>query len=250
MVVTTALMLWRAALPILIACLVAATARDEHARGRPSGVRQDHALLSIGVGAGAQQGHRVVGYVFDENRNLLLERGAALGHTIQEHFRSGQLCLEQVDPAEISPGELTTRIRKAVEKDRTTVIVIDSLNGYLKAMPDEDYLALQLHELRTYLGQQGVISLLILSQSGGMGSVQAPVDISYLADGVIMLRYYEAAGEIKKAIAMLKKRTGPHEHAIRDFHIDSDGVRIGQPLRHIQGVLTGLAHHERLGQTL
>jgi circadian clock protein KaiC len=133
-----------------------------------------------------------------------------------------------------------------VEQDDARVIVLDSLNGYLKAMPDEDHLALQLHELRTYLGQQGVITLLILSQPGGVGALSSPVDISYLADAVIVLRFYEAAGEIRKAITMLKKRTGPHEAAIREFQIDTDGIRLGQPLRHIQGVLTGTPQHQQI----
>lgn len=184
----------------------------------------------------AQQGRNVVGYVFDENLDVLLERAGALGRAIQQQNRSGHLRLEQINPAEISPGEFATRIRRAVEQDDASVIVLDSLNGYLKAMPDEDHLALQLHELRTYLGQQGVITLLVLSLPGGVGAVSSPVDISYLADAVIVLRFYEAAGEIKKAITMLKKRTGPHETAIREFQIDTDGIRLGQPLRHIQGV--------------
>ncbi|WP_447985899.1 ATPase domain-containing protein [Nitrospira sp. Nam74] len=186
----------------------------------------------------AQQGRRVVGYIFDENVDVLLARGGTLGHAIQEYHGSGRLRLEQIDPAEISPGEFAARIRRAVEKDGATVIILDSLNGYLKAMPDEDHLALQLHELRTYLGQQGIITLLVLSQSGGVGHVTSPVDVSYLADGVIVLRFYETSGEIKKAISMLKKRTGAHDTTIRDFQIDSDGIKIGPPLSHIQGVLT------------
>lgn len=187
----------------------------------------------------AQQGRRAIAYVFDENKELLLEREGALGRTIQELTRTGHLRIEQVNPAEISPGELTTHIRQAVEQGQASIVIIDSLNGYLKAMPNEEYLALQLHELLTYLGQQGVISLLILSQTGSVGNLESPIDVSYLADGVIMLRFYELDGEIKKAISVLKKRTGPHQAAIRDFHIDTDGIRLGEPLRHIQGVLTG-----------
>jgi circadian clock protein KaiC len=193
----------------------------------------------------AQQGRKVVGYVFDENLDVLLERGGTLGRAIRQQHQAGHLRLQQIDPAEISPGEFATRIRQAVEQDDVRVIVLDSLNGYLKAMPDEDHLALQLHELRTYLGQQGVITLLILSQPGGVGAVTSPVDVSYLADAVIVLRFYEAAGEIKKAITMLKKRTGSHETAIREFQIDSDGIKLGQSLRHIQGVLTGTPQHQQ-----
>jgi circadian clock protein KaiC len=170
---------------------------------------------------------------------VLLEREGALGRTIQELTRTGHLRIEQVNPAELSPGELTTRIRHAVERGQASTVIIDSLNGYLKAMPNEEYLALQLHELLAYLGQQGVISLLILSQSGGVGNLESPVDVSYLADGVILLRFYEHDGEIKKAISVLKKRTGPHQAEIRDFQVDTDGIRLGKPLRHIQGVLTG-----------
>jgi len=187
----------------------------------------------------AQQGRRATAYVFDENKEVLLEREGALGRTIQELTRTGHLRIEQVNPAELSPGELTTRIRHAVERGQASTVIIDSLNGYLKAMPNEEYLALQLHELLAYLGQQGVISLLILSQSGGVGNLESPVDVSYLADGVILLRFYEHDGEIKKAISVLKKRTGPHQAEIRDFQVDTDGIRLGKPLRHIQGVLTG-----------
>ena len=195
--------------------------------------------------AAARQGHRVVAYLFDEDGDLLLHREGGLGQAIREHTQLGQLRLEQINPAEFSPGELTCRIRDAVEKEGARVIIVDSLNGYLKAMPDEQYLALQLHELRMYLGQQGIVSLLVLSQTGPVETVTSPIDISYLADGIVLLRFFEAGGHIRKAMFVLKKRTGAHEDTIHELHIDPDGIRVGLPLQQYQGILMGIPQYRR-----
>jgi circadian clock protein KaiC len=149
--------------------------------------------------------------------------------------------VQQVDPAELSPGEFAHRVRQAVEKDGARVVVIDSLNGYLNAMPEERFLTIQLHELLTYLGRRGVVTLLLVAQHGMMGtSMQSPVDASYLADSVILLRYFEHAGKVKKAVSVVKKRSGHHEESIRELRFSSRGISLSEPLAHFQGVLTGV----------
>jgi circadian clock protein KaiC len=139
------------------------------------------------------------------------------------------------------PGHFADEVRDAVESQGVRCVIIDSLNGYLNAMPDESFLVLQLHELLTFLGQQGILTIVIVSQHGLVGTfMNSPTDVSYLADTVIMLRHFEAHGELKKAISVLKKRTGRHEHTIRELLLSSDGVRVGEPLHRFQGVLTGV----------
>ncbi len=151
----------------------------------------------------------------------------------------------QVDPAELSPGELVSRIQDAVERDRAGIIVIDSLNGYLNAMPEERFLTIQLHELLTYLGQSKVATLLIGSQHGLIGSqMSAPVDASYLADSVILMRYFENRGEVRQAISVMKKRGGPHERSIREFSLDGGRIRVGEALSEFRGILTGVPEYE------
>jgi circadian clock protein KaiC len=148
--------------------------------------------------------------------------------------------VQQVDPAELSPGEFAVRVLKGVE-DGVKLVVIDSLNGYLNAMPGEKYLINQLHELSSYLNQQGVITILILAQHGLVAANKSPVDLSYLADTVLTLRYFEAAGEVKQALAVIKKRSGHHEKTIREYKLENDtGIRIGEPLRDFDGILTGM----------
>jgi len=157
------------------------------------------------------------------------------------HIDSGHIRVRQIDPAELSPGEFVHEIRVAVEDHGATVIVIDSLNGYLNAMPDERFLIVQLHELLTYLGQNGVATMLVGAQHGLIGmQMQTPVDASYLADAVVLLRYYEFEGEVRQAISVLKKRGGAHERTIRSFLLTSEGVRVGAPLRNFRGILTGI----------
>ena len=190
--------------------------------------------------AAAGRGERVNYYVFDETRATLCERAAELKIPLAPHLHSGLLKIEQIDPAAISPGELAYRIRQAVEQENVRVVVLDSLNGYITAMPHEEFLHLHLHELLTYLNQQGVMTLMVLAQHGLVGPMGTPIDVSYLADSVIITRFFEALGEIRKAISIIKKRSGPHEGAVRELKMSPGGVRIGPPLHDFQGVLTGV----------
>ncbi len=187
----------------------------------------------------ALRGEHAAIYLFDEAIATFLERSAGLGMDIESLVKTGRITIQQVDPAELAPGEFAHTVRRAVEHDKATIVVIDSLNGYLNAMPSDRYLTLHMHELLTYLGQQGVTTLLLMAQNGIIGDMRAPVDASYLADTVLLLRYFEAYGEIRRAISVIKKRTGRHERAIRELSLD-DGFMVGEPLREFQGVLSGL----------
>lgn len=188
----------------------------------------------------ANQGEKSLLFTFDEAIATMVERATGIGIDIQRHLNEKTIEIQQVDPAEIPPGQFAARIRDAVERDRAGVLVIDSLNGYLNAMRDERFLSIQMHELLSYLGQQGVLTILTLAQHGMVGSMTSPVDLSYLADTVVLLRFFEATGSVKKAISVLKKRSGYHEPYIREYKISSEGVQVGDPLRTFQGVLTGV----------
>jgi circadian clock protein KaiC len=148
--------------------------------------------------------------------------------------------MTHLDPAEMSPGEFVEHVRRAVDEQGTRTVVIDSLNGFLQAMPGERYLALHLHELLTYLNHRGVVTLMILAQMGMIGAMQTPADVSYLADNILVLRYFEAQGEVRQAISMIKKRSGAHEHTIRELRLGPDRIHVGEPLREFQGVLSGI----------
>jgi circadian clock protein KaiC len=164
-----------------------------------------------------------------------------MGMDLTPHLDTGRIQVRQVDPAELSPGEFVHSIQRVIEERNPTVIVIDSLNGYLNAMPDERFLIVQLHELLTYLGQCGVATLLIGAQHGLIGpQMQTPVDASYLADSVVLLRYYEAEGEVRQAISVIKKRGGAHERTIRSLELSADGIHVGPALRQFRGILTGV----------
>lgn len=180
-------------------------------------------------------------FAFDETLGILKARAQALGLPLDEHMASGKLQTRQIDPAEISPGEFAWSVRQCVE-DGCKLIVIDSLNGYLNAMPGEKYLDNQLHELSSYLNQQGVVTILIMAQHGAISALEAPVDLSYLCDTVINMRYFETAGEVKQSIAVIKKRSGNHERSIREFMMgrDGKGICIGEPLKDFHGILTGM----------
>jgi circadian clock protein KaiC len=191
--------------------------------------------------AAANRGERASVFVFDESISTLVTRCASMGMDIEGHMASGLIHLRQVDPGEMSPGELVHLIRVEVEQQQAKVVILDSLNGYLNAMPDERFLIVQLHELLTYLGQAGVATLLVGAHHGVIGTqMQAPVDASYLADAIVMLRYFEAEGEVRQAISVVKKRGSQHERSIRAFRMDSDGLQVGEQLRHFRGILTGV----------
>jgi circadian clock protein KaiC len=200
--------------------------------------------------AAAGRGQRAALFVFDESPATLVSRCGSLGIGLAAQVDAGRISIQQVDPAELSPGEFTNRIRDAVERG-AAMVVIDSLNGYLNAMPGERFLTIQLHELLMYLGQQGVATILIAAQHGMIGSdMNSPIDASYLADTVILMRYFEAAGEVRQAISVVKKRGSQHERTIREFRLDEGGIRVGEPLRDFRGILTGVPVYEGPARTL
>jgi circadian clock protein KaiC len=197
------------------------------------------------VYAALQRGERATMFIFDESPSTLMARTASLGMDLETHVASGALVVHPVDPAELSPGEFTDAIRRAVDDGGARVLVIDSLNGYLNAMPEERFLVIQLHELLSFLGQRDVATIIVAAQQGLVGTMQSPVDTTYLADGVVLLRYYEYAGEVRQAISVIKKRAGPHERTIREFGLESGvGVRVGKSLHNFHGVLTGVPEYD------
>jgi circadian clock protein KaiC len=188
----------------------------------------------------ADQGEHSMIFTFDETRSVMLSRAKGLGFKLEKAIDDGMITVQQVDPAELSPGEFAVRILRSVEAG-CKLVAIDSLNGYLNAMPGEKYLNNQLHELCSCLNQQGVVTILVLAQHGLAAAAEAPVDLSYLSDTVASLRYFEAFGEVKQSIAVVKKRSGHHEKTIREFKlIPGKGIVIGEPLKNFQGVLTGV----------
>jgi circadian clock protein KaiC len=191
--------------------------------------------------AAAERGEKSAMFVFDESVATLTARAQGMGIELEKHMQNGLVTIQPVDPAELSPGEFAHSLRHAVETGGIKLVVIDSLNGYLNATPEERFLIIQLHELLSYLGQRGVATVIVGAHQGMLGTnMSAPVDASYLADSVILLRFYEAAGEVRQAISIVKKRGGAHERTIRDFRMTSQGIRIGEPLRQFRGVLTGV----------
>jgi circadian clock protein KaiC len=178
--------------------------------------------------------------VFDEELGLLTERAKGLGIDLQAMADSGDLVLQQVDAAELTPGELSQRVRVCVETHGARTVVIDSLNGYQASMPGEQALILHMHELLQYLNRQGTSTFLTVAQHGLVGDMKSPVDVTYLADTVILLRYFEAVGRVRRAISVIKKRTGSHEDTIREFQVDERGITLGDPLTNFQGVLRGV----------
>jgi circadian clock protein KaiC len=206
----------------------------------PAGSGKSTIAVQYVVAAAARGEHAAI-FAFDESRNTLLTRTAALGIGLEAQIESGRVTVQQIDPAELSPGEFVQIVRRQVERNKCKVIVIDSLNGYLNSMPEERFMTIQLHELLTFLGQHGVTTVLVVAQHGLMGaSMQAPVDVSYLADCVILTRYFEYQGRVKKAISVVKKRSGNHEETIRELKMGPRGISVGEPLEHFHGVLTGV----------
>lgn len=189
----------------------------------------------------AARGEHAVFYSFDETVQSLVLRSASLGADPRPHLEAGRLRMQQIDPAELSPGEFSYRVRADVDERHARVIVIDSLNGLLNAMPGEDYLAIQMHELLTFLSHRGVVVLLVLSQAGVLGaSMHSPVDLSYLADNMLLFRYFEAAGTVRKALSIVKKRASDHEDTIRELRLRRGSIVVGEPLADFQGVMTGV----------
>lgn len=205
----------------------------------PAGVGKS-SLAAQYVYTSLLRGEHVAYFLFDESVRTLLTRSEMLGFNFQSYIEAGQLHIQQVDSATLSPGEFIHIIRQTVERDSTSMVAIDSLNGYLNAMPEERFLFIHLHELFRYLGERGVTTLMVVSQYGMVGSeIQSPVDISYLADTVVLLRYFETNGEVSQAISILKHRTSAHERTIRQFTISSKGIVVGVPLRQFSGILAG-----------
>lgn len=205
----------------------------------PAGTGKSTLAMCFAVAA-AERGEHVLFYTFDETLATLVARAEQLGLRLAEHIQHKRIKIQQIDPAEISPGELTYRIRRGVESDGVRMVVIDSINGFLHAMPDQRHLTLHLHELLAFLNQQGIATLMVLTQQGLIGSMQTPIDLTYLADTVLLLRYFENQGSVHQAISVIKKRGGNHERTIREFRISADGLAVGEPLREFQGILTGV----------
>ena len=206
----------------------------------PSGAGKTTMATSV-VAAALRRGEHAAIFLFDEGQATLLTRSAQLGLDLRPFLDSGHLKIRQIDPAEMSPGQFAAGVRAAVEAG-AGVIVIDSLNAYLQSMPGESYLVLQMHELLTYLNQRGVITLMVMAQHGLVGEVRTEIDISYLADSIVLLRFFEAAGEVRKAVSVLKTRTALHERTIREFRLCGTGLEVGPPLTGLQGVMTGIPH--------
>jgi circadian clock protein KaiC len=205
----------------------------------PAGCGKSTIALRYAVSA-VEQGGRAALFAFDETLATLVIRGKGLGLDIKKHVDSGKLFLRQVDAAELSPGQLVHEIRQLVEKHDLKLLIIDSLNGFLNAMPGEKFLAMQLHELLAYLSQKGITTLMTVAQHGFVGTnIDTPVDVSYLADTVLLFRYFEAAGEVRQALSVIKKRSGEHERTIRELVMKNGAIVVGNVLTEFDGVLTG-----------
>jgi circadian clock protein KaiC len=205
----------------------------------PSGVGKTTTAIRCMLSA-LEQGGRATYYLFDEGMSTFFVRSQVLGMDLRRHVDSGALTVMQIDPAELSPGEFASRVVRAVEEDGSRFVVIDSLNAYMQAMPGQNFLMLHMHELLTYLNQQGVITMLVLGQHGLIGEMHGDVDLSYLSDTILLFRFFEAAGQVRSAVACVKSRVSEHERTIREFQLTSQGMRVGETLIDFDGVLTGL----------
>ncbi len=205
----------------------------------PAGTGKSLFAINFAVAA-IERGEKAALFVFDEELGLLFDRTLKLGIDLQAMQDGGNLIIEQVDAAELSPGEFADRVRRCVAEQDIKTVVIDSLNGYQAAMPQEQFLVLHIHELLQYLNRQGASTYLTVAQHGLVGDMKAPVDVTYLADTVILLRYFEAAGHVRRAVSVIKKRAGLHEKTIREFDISDEGLSLGDPLIGFQGVLRGV----------
>jgi circadian clock protein KaiC len=193
--------------------------------------------------AAVERGERVAIYLFDEHLRAFLARSRGLGMDVDAHIASGMLHVQQLDPAEMTPGQFGHMVVNAIETRGVTMVAVDSLTGYMTAMTDERMLTIHLHELLSFLTQRGVTTLVTLAQHGPFSGDAAGADVSYIADGIILLRYFEAAGQVRQAISIIKARTRAHERTIREFTIGQGGYRVGDPLVGFQGVLTGVPQY-------
>jgi circadian clock protein KaiC len=205
----------------------------------PAGTGKSLLTLSFAVQA-IERGESAAMFIFDEELGLLFERAKGLGIDLAALQETKRLIIEQVDAAELAPGEFAQRVRTCVEQHQARTVVIDSLNGYQAAMPEEKQLVLHMHELLQFLNRQGATTFLTVAQHGLVGDMRAPVDVTYLADTVILLRYFEAMGRVRRAISVIKKRTSAHEDTIREYRIGKTGIKLGPPLTNFQGVLRGV----------
>jgi circadian clock protein KaiC len=216
----------------------------------PAGVGKSSIASQYCVAA-AKRGERAAMFLFDEGLDMLLARSASLGLPVKEHVDSGRILVRAVNPAELSAGEFTHVVREAVLRDEARVVVIDSLNGFLDSVPGEQFLTLYLRELLTYLNQQAIATIGVLAHHGLVGAVSnTSVDVSYLADNLILLRYFEARGRVRQAISVFKKRSGRHERTIRELTLSDAGIAVGAPLEGFQGVLTGVPAYAGEGESL
>lgn len=205
----------------------------------PAGTGKSLLLLTF-IKTAVERGERAAMFVFDEEMGLLLQRALGVGIDLQKMIDSDQLVLEQVDAAELTPGEFSERVRRCVEEHGARTVLVDSLNGYQTSMPGEHAILLHLHELLQYLNRQGATTFLTVAQHGLVGEMKSPIDLTYLADSVILLRYFEALGRVRRAISVIKKRSGPHEDTIREYLIGARGLTLGEPLTGFQGILRGV----------
>jgi circadian clock protein KaiC len=206
----------------------------------PSGIGKTTTSIRCALAA-LQRGERAAYFLFDEGLGTLLARSAALGMDIRPYIENGMLSVHHIDPAELAPGEFTHMLRRAIEERGASFVVIDSLNAYLQAMPGEKFLLLQMHEMLTYLSQQGITTLLVLGQHGVIGDMHSDVDLSYLSDATLSFRFFEAQGQIRTAVFVIKSRTNDHARTIHEFRLSSShGIEVGAPLESFEGILTGL----------
>ncbi len=210
----------------------------------PAGCGKSALATQYAIGA-AERGEKAAMFIFEESITSLYSRSHSLGMNLREHVEDGLITIRQVDPAQLQPGEFAHLVRQSVDAG-VRVLVIDSLNGFLNAVPEERFLLLHLHELLSYLGQNGIATILVFAQHGLVGTMHAPVDVSYLADCVVLLRYFEARGQIRKAVSIMKKRGGLHDTAIRDFTMGSTGLSVGEALTDFRGVLTGVPTYDQV----
>ena len=210
----------------------------------PTGCGKSTLCAQFAVSAARRRENGAI-FTFDETRESFCDRSRGLGMDLDPYLEDNTIHLEQVDPAELSPGEFIDRIRRGVVERGWRIVVVDSLNGLMNSMSEEHALTMQLHEVLSYLNQRGVASFLVLAQYGLLGTdVSSPADVSYLADNVLLLRYFEAAGEVCQALSVMKRRSGPHERSIREMSIRNGKLNIGDPLRNFTGVLTGTPEYK------